>query len=401
MKRFLAAAVAAGFGLVVACGGGSTGSTGGSGGVDAGNPYKVLAIVADSGAFKPTTDLQLNALYVTADRINASGGILGRKVTVDMVDDAGDPAKAVSLLQQAINGSKKPDAVFAGTTSNETLAMLPILSSAKIFNIGTTSSNKIDDPANYPYTFRPTGPNSKFTAFSADLLKSKGYTKVGLLSSNDAIGQSFIEAYKTAFSRVGISLSSETYAATDLDMTPQLQRLMGSSPQAVVFVAGNQSLAPLIMKGRQKLGISIPFFGDVGVTADLYNLAGADAVKGSYVMGYKADLVPASGTNAEPMASFIKDVKARGPINSQLIAATLAYDALKLIQVGAKQAGSVDPDKLKSALENLKTQPAGTFLTYAQMKFTPTEHFNQGGTNDDFGVSTIGPVVDGQYKPAP
>jgi branched-chain amino acid transport system substrate-binding protein len=399
LKRLAVGLAAAGSIVAAACGNTPAQTT--STAVDAIHPYKVLAIVAASGAFKPVTDLQLNALNVAADKINATGGIQGRKLTLDVADDAGDPAKAVSLLQQAINGANKPDAVYAGTTSNETLAMLPILTSAKIFNIGTTSSAKIDDPANYPYTFRPTGPNSIFAGFAASTMKTKGYKKVALVAANDAIGQSFVSVYKTAFSSVGVGLAVESYNATDLDVTPQLQRLMSGNPDAFMFNANNVTIAPLILKGRQKLGITLPFYGDVGVNADLYNLAGAEAVKNSFVMAYRIDVVPSSGTNPPAIADFLTGLKERGPVKSQLAAATLAWDALKLIQAGAKQAGSVDPDKMRSALENLKTQPDGYFLTYGQAQFSPSTHFNQGGTHADFTVSTIGPVVDGQYKAAP
>src|SRR6266702_1668856 len=72
-------------------GGGSTASSGGSG-----KPLKIGISLSASGDFSdPAHQAQLG-YNLWADTVNASGGILGRKVQLKIVDDASNPNQAVT-----------------------------------------------------------------------------------------------------------------------------------------------------------------------------------------------------------------------------------------------------------------------------------------------------------------
>ncbi|MEV4604394.1 ABC transporter substrate-binding protein [Amycolatopsis sp. NPDC049253] len=361
--------------------------------------YHILAVLALSGAFQSLGKGTVDALNVSADLVNKSGGVGGRKIELEFVDDQGDPTKAVSILQAKID-ERKPDAAIAGSTSNESLAMLPILNRNKIINLGTNSSTQLNDPAKYPYTFRPVDPNENIAKATAQLFVAKGYKKIGIFTPNTASGDSGKAAFTAAVRKAGLTTVTASYGSSDVDVTAPLAQLQTGHPDAVIFLALGDAAPGVVLSSRLKAGMTaVPFYGDQSVTVDVTKLVPPAALPGAYVSTYSTSIKPAGG-NPRPLAEFIDAVKARGPIVSTILAYTLAADCLRLLQAGAKAAGSTDADKMKSAIENLPDQPAGTWLTYSRMKFSPQNHFNIGTVPADYGSTPIGHWTDGQFVTA-
>jgi ABC-type branched-subunit amino acid transport system substrate-binding protein len=124
-RRFLAGAgaVAAG-GLLTACGGG--GSTSGSGG-GGGEPIKLGYVAALTGAVAAYGTQTLNALQLAARDINAVGGIMGRPVEIQAVDNASKPDTVPALMRQLatdgcsvlLGASASPTTVVAAQTADQ------------------------------------------------------------------------------------------------------------------------------------------------------------------------------------------------------------------------------------------------------------------------------------------
>lgn len=391
-----AAAVAALLGMS-ACSSSNKVDASGSGG----HPYRVLAVMPLSGANQAIGQATKNALEVAADGINKSGGINGRRVALSYADDQADPTKAVSLLQAAIS-AQKPDAVVAGSSSNETLAMLPALSRAKIMNIGTTSSIKIDDPNQYPYTFRPNDRPTVLAKADAEQFAHLGYKKVALLAPDSAIGISNSGVNSDALNAVGLSSVTIKFDPAGLDMSAPVAQLKGSGAQAALVIsAGPAAAGGLILDARAKVGLSsMPFYFDAGLTADITKLVPAAELANAFICTYAVS-VNQQGAGATPsMKDFVAALKAKGPIVSTMLASTAASDALTILQVGADAARSTDPDKMKAALENLEGTSSGTWKTFNQIKWSSSSHFNTASQTSDYVIVPVGPLVDGQIVPS-
>lgn len=394
--------------LTAACGSSGTGGSNGSSdkaGSGSGSKadYKILMITANSGPYQIYGTQTKDAMTVEANYVNASGGINGRKVVLEVVDDQGDPTKAVSLLQSKLSGGDKPDAVFAGTTSNEALALLPILTRSKIFNIGVTGDETMNDPAKFPYTFRVNSPYSAYTPLIASAVKDKGYQKVGVLYANDALGTSSSSAINKAFSNAGVKAVNATFDGTSLDLSAPLAQLKSAGVDAVVFGAAAPQTAAGILQARAKAGLtSMPFIGDQSTTADLSKLVPVADLKNVFSHNLNACLAkPTNGTQSPALSKFIADMKALDPIGGTLIAPVFSADVLKAMQLAAKQAGSTDVVALSKAMENLDTPPAGTWLSFGSVKWSATSHFNTAAAASDYSISSYGPIVDGQITPQP
>lgn len=394
--RRAGALLAAGLALALtACG---SGSGSGGGAPEPGKDYHLLAVLPTSGPIASVGNLTVAALQVAAEQINATGGIKGSKMVVDVADDQGDPTRSVSVLQERLRGDTPPDAVYAGATSNATLAMLPILTSEQVLNIGTTSATEIGDATKYPYSFRPTPPTTVYSDWIVSILRSKGIGSVGILNPKDANGQTVAASYETALKAAGIPFTREEYVATDLDMTGPIGRLNAARPDVVLFSAGNPAALPVILDGRAKLGVTTPYWADFTVGADIANLVPKAQLDGVSLATYKLNILANGQSNPPELQTFITELAAKTNIQSYLVNPTLAFDAALLLQAASKTAPSLSADDMKAALESHDLAADEDFLTHAGMRFTTTSHFNQGGSPEDYAIlENVGPRVNGQF----
>lgn len=402
-----AAATLVGAALLAGC---SSAQTGGGAGEDgggtsatssSGGAYTVLAILPLTGQSESIGQTEKIGLEVKAAEINDSGGIDGRTVTVSFQDDQGNPTNAVSLLESSIS-SDRPDAVVAGSSSDETLAMLPVLTRDKIMNIGNTSSVQINNPSKYPYTFRPNDPNTALAGFTAQSFKQKGYKKVVILEPDDAAGISNGDANESALTAAGLKVSVVQFDPTSLDLTSTLAQAQAQHPDALFAPsAGPGTTSGLIVDARYKVEMTAtPLYFDDGLTADVTKLVKPAELGNTFVSTIAISVnQPGERGGLPSVQSFLSSLEKYGPIDITLEASTTIADSLELLQVAANAAKSIDPDKMKAALESLPSQPADTWLTYAQIKFTPTDHFNTVTDPSDFITAPIGRLENGQSQP--
>ena len=102
--------------------GGSTeeGASAGGGATEeggSGEPFKVVELAPLSGELQPLGEAQLAGAEAAQEVINDEGGILGREVEFEAIDDAGTSAQAVSQAQAIVSSGEHPDLVLPGSTS--------------------------------------------------------------------------------------------------------------------------------------------------------------------------------------------------------------------------------------------------------------------------------------------
>jgi branched-chain amino acid transport system substrate-binding protein len=103
--------VVAAVALLAACGSSSSGGSGGSSGSGGKGPITIGASLSLSGDFAADGQAFKRGYQLWAQDQNAKGGILGRKVKLDIISDSSSPAQVVSNYQKLI-GSDKVQLVF-------------------------------------------------------------------------------------------------------------------------------------------------------------------------------------------------------------------------------------------------------------------------------------------------
>lgn len=404
MKRALRRAVVLGLaamvGLTAACGSDSGSDSNGSSGGSS-ETYNVLAIFALSGALATQSEAELLALQASADKINEDGGILGRKVALTVKDDQGDPTKAVGFVQSALNGGSQPDLVISGTTSNESRAVVPLLTKAKIASISEAGALDLVNPKESPYGFSSSATNTATAAALTAILQKQAPKKVGILGTSDALGASLSETYQKAFSAAGFQVVADSFDVAAVDVTANLQRLQSAGVDYLVF-SGFGAPAGHVLEARAKLNWNVPTLGDAAVGATpIKTLVPASALNG---VEYLANAPTVASSSIKPeLKDLIEVIKAKGGIKQPLQVYTYTYDSLQAMKVAAEQANSVAGPDVAKALESLQQPNPSPFLSFSTIVYSATAedgHGVQAKPEDFINVPAASEIVDGLIQSA-
>ena len=103
----------------------------------AADPIRIGVAVGLSGANSVVAPAVVQSSQLAVDEINAAGGILGRKVELEIVDDASGAVGAQKAFDTLVF-QKKVNAVIAMETSAARNAALPVISKGKVPYIYTS-----------------------------------------------------------------------------------------------------------------------------------------------------------------------------------------------------------------------------------------------------------------------
>lgn len=182
-------------------------------------------------------------------KVNAEGGINGRKLTFISYDDSYNPAKAVEQAKKLV----EEDQVLLvfdslGTPSNA--AIRDYLNSNRVPQLFVASGASMwDDPGHFPWTmgFQPSY-QTEAHIYAQYLLESAPHGKVGVLYQDDAFGKDYVKGLKDGL-RGKIPVVAEVpYEITDTTLNPQLNKLKASGADVLLDVTTPKFAAQAIRR---------------------------------------------------------------------------------------------------------------------------------------------------------
>jgi branched-chain amino acid transport system substrate-binding protein len=167
------------------------------------------------------------ARYFT--KINAEGGINGRKIRFISYDDAYIPSRAVEQARRLV----EEDGVLlifqsSGTASNA--AIRSYMNEKKIPQLFVASgAAKWNDPKNFPWTMG-WQPNyqSEGRIYAKYLLENRAGGKIGILYQNDEYGRDYLKGFKDGLGAKIPIVAEVAYEVSDATVDSQIIELQGS-----------------------------------------------------------------------------------------------------------------------------------------------------------------------------
>ena len=173
-----------------------------------GDSVKIGFLNSRSGTMAISENTVFNSLQMAADQINATGGVLGKQLTVVAEDGASEPTifaeKATKLIQ-----SDCVAAVFGGWTSSSRKAMLPVFESNDALLFYPVQYEGLESSKNIFYTGATT--NQQIVP-ALDYLKEQGVTSLFLVGSDYVFPQTANKIIKAYAAANGIEIKGEEYA---------------------------------------------------------------------------------------------------------------------------------------------------------------------------------------------
>ena len=108
-------------------------------------PIKIGAFLSATGPAAFLGDPEQKTLEMYVERINAGGGVIGRKLQLVSYDDGGDAEKARTFAKRLIE-QDKVDVIVGGTTTGATMAVVPLVEQAGVPFVSLAGAVVIIEP---------------------------------------------------------------------------------------------------------------------------------------------------------------------------------------------------------------------------------------------------------------
>jgi branched-chain amino acid transport system substrate-binding protein len=311
----------------------------------------VITPLTGGGAFLGST--QAKALEQLAAIENKNGGIKGRPIHFNFIDDQTNPQVTVQMANQLI--AKKVPVVLGSSLSGMCRAILPLFQANGPVNYCLS-------PAIYPakgsYGFTASVSTRDLLWATVRFFREKGWTKIAMLSTTDASGQDgdhdLADALTFPENKSVTLVASEHYNPGDVSATAQVSKIKAANPQALIIWAPGTPFGTGL-HAVADVGLDVPI---ASTSANMVNaqLKGYAAFAPKYLvfpgLGYAIGMAQTPKVAAAQKV-YVDAMNAAGLDNS--VQRGLTWDAA-LIVINALRAAGPDasPEAIKNNIEGLK-----------------------------------------------
>jgi branched-chain amino acid transport system substrate-binding protein len=313
-------------------------------------PIKIGQVIPITGEAAESGKYQKQGAELAVEKVNAAGGVKGRKLALVQEDDQTTNPGAVAALQKLLEDKEIP-AFIGSIRSTQVQAMLPTINEAKVpVMIGGTNYGLTHSGSQWVFRFRPhDGMSAKVLAkFVVEELKLK---RVAVAHASDAFGNGGRDLVVAALKEQGVTPALvQGYNNGEKDFTAVVQAIKKSDATALITYMTFSTDLGILARQLKQLGAKVTWVGSPSITAiDGMNLAG-DALYGTYgVTDFHVDGSPTS-------KAFAAAYKAKYKQDPDLYAAW-TYDATMVLAEAMKKAPDFKPESLRKAILDIKKFP--------------------------------------------
>jgi branched-chain amino acid transport system substrate-binding protein len=335
------------------------------------------------------------------EEINASGGLLGRKLEIVSRDDGGTPGDAVRVAEELL--SREKTTVLMGTfASNVGLAVSNLAAQRKVlFLAAEPLTDKIVWENGNRYTFRLRPSTYMQTAMlipQAARLKKKRWA---IVYPNYEYGQSATASFKKLLKQAQPDVEFVAEQAPPLgkiDAGAVVQALADAKPDAIFSSLFAADLQKFVREGNTRgLFKSTPVFNLLAGEPEYLDTLRDETPDGWWVTGY-----PWSEINTPEHRRFREAYEKRWQ-DYPRAGSVVGYTSVHAIAAAVKKAQAADTEKLVSALKGLEMQsPFGNILWRPiDQQSTMGAYVGQLARKDGKGVMVNWRYADGaRYQPS-
>ena len=183
-------------------------------------------------------------------KVNAEGGINGRKINFISYDDGYSPPKAVEQVRKLVE-SDEVLLVFnsLGTASNS--AIQKYLNTKKVPQLFVaTGATKWNDPKDFPWTmgWQPSY-QSEARIYAKFLMKEKPNAKIAIMYQNDDFGKDYLKGLKDGLgAKASMITAEESYEASEPTIDNHIVKLKATGAEVFISVTTPKFAAQAIKK---------------------------------------------------------------------------------------------------------------------------------------------------------
>ncbi len=327
-------------------------------------PIKLGAIFAATGPRAGVGGPERDAAVWAMRQINASGGVLGRKIELIIEDDQGQDVVTGPLAKKLLEQDKV--VAILGSTG---------LASSRVLSTAAEQSKvpacitmywdvmALKDAAHY--SFAPAGDQAGAFKPMVQPIIAGGYKKVAMVRNNVSSTITDAKESQKLFDAAGVKYSEEEYKIDEVEFSALALRVKGANPDAIYIMGAVVPPAAAFAKAVRDLGLKVPIIiQDDVATPDFPKLA-AEAAEGVTVVGVRFPQDPAVQSPAQKAlaAAMAADKPGQSPSRYH----GWGWDCVSLLAEGIKGAKGTDPEAIRSAIDRITNFDGAT----GRLNFTP------------------------------
>lgn len=309
---------------------------------------KLGAVISESGSVATYGEYVKKGMDLALEEVNASGGTLGKTVSIIYRDDATNPSVGQKVTQELIE-VEKVNAIIGAVSSPVTLAIAPICEeNSTVLLSPSASANSITDAGFWIWRNYPSD-QIEGTAMAKFAKEEIGAERVVIFAHDNDWGNGladvFTERYEGRFRKV------EKRFVFEESMMDQVggwvEETIAMKPDAVYVIGYDQELKALL-SAFHDTGLDAAIMSTSSVTPSIGRQAGEAAENMVYPQAV-LDL-----DSKEPaIAAFISAYRAKYNEDPDIYAAH-GYDAVKIILTAMENAEATHPRSVNNAMMGIE-----------------------------------------------
>ena len=352
----------------------------------AGDTIKVGLVDTYTGPATTFTNDVLDGFKLATEKINAEGGVLGKKIEHVTRDDKFKPDIGLTMAKELV--LKENVDILMGTINSATaLAVSDFCKKEKVpFLVTFSKSDKITGSMGHRYVFGMNENTEMAGRATAKALAKKKFVKYWIAGDDyeygHAIANGVFDHLKTLNPKVQL-LGQSWWKVGETDFTPYITQILAAKPDFVIVATGGGGMVNF-QKAAQSTGFNkkVPFYQHTAIELSTLSPQGQNAPEGVYGTANYLFYNPETKENKAFVEEFRKAYD-RYPKSGALY----GYMTAEFIARSFEKAGKVDREKFIDAMEGMTLDsPVG------KMEMRACDH--QVTLPMFFGVTTKSPKYD-------
>jgi len=324
----------------------------GGGGAKTEEVLKIGSIQDMSGTTSVFGNAITRGAELAIEKINAQGGVNGKKLKLITLDTKGDPKEAINAYNRLVD-QEKVVAVLGPPISNIGLALAPIANTKKVPVVGSFIDPRVTvgaDGKPQPAMFLMQPSSVQYAEIMAGYAVEKlGLKKVGIFyNQSNAYSVSLIKPFKDYAESLGAKVVvEEKYTKDDKDYKTQLAKIKEAGADVLYAPNYTQELI-ILFKQRKQAGVNVPIVDGLDLAAPFaQNLNDPEAADNAFFANNFSEKEPQL---VEVRNAYKAKYNNEEPINK----AYLGYDKILIIVDAIKKMNSTKPEDIIKGLEQVK-----------------------------------------------
>ena len=311
-------------------------------------PIVIGASLSLTGIFADGGKYSLEGYQLWIKQQNAKGGLLGRQLVLKYYDDQSDPATGVRLYERLIN-EDKVDVIMGPYGTAITAPAANVAERYKMPMICPETADVAMFQRGFKYIFQGLGPVQTYLYGVLSIAKDHKLRTLALIGPDTAFGHSLVNAVPEVARGFGQSIVyTEFYPARANDFASVIEKVKAVNPDVLLAMAFPNDAIGVLRQLKQSNYAPKIFYEAIGASDPRYVDSAGKDVNGVFsVTAWDPD------NPSKENAQFKSSYRAEFHRDPDYHAAS-NYSALEVLAAAVKRVGSLDHDKLRDAISDVR-----------------------------------------------